>query len=167
MQQDQDVSGTASSNAITLCRKSWVAYFATFIRALLITALFAAVLYWKSSLWKPVTLIWAVAMILILYRWLLIRSFHLYYDDIGVWLYSGALPWRRGVIGVKWRDLDEATFVNGFSSWLSGSYTVIVRHRFTKDSEILVTQMANGKQAATTINQQLQERIRKGISLET
>lgn len=165
MQQDQDVSGRVSSNAITLCRKSWAAYFGTFIRALLITALFAAVLYFKSTIWKPVTVIWAVVMLLIIYRWLLIYSFYLYYDDIGVWQYSGILPWRRGVLGVKWRDMDEAVFVNSFSSWLSGSYTVVVRHRFTKDSEILATQMANGKQVAATINQQLQERIRKGIPL--
>jgi hypothetical protein len=69
------------------------------------------------------------------------------------------------VVGVKWRDMDEATFHNSFLSWAAGSYTVVVRHRFTKDSEIVVTQMANGKQAAITINQQLQERIRKGIPL--
>lgn len=165
MQQDQDISSSASSAAITLCRKSWAAYFATLLRALVVTSAFVAVLVWKSEIWKPVTIIWAAAMLLIIFRWLSIRSFHLYYDDIGVWLYSGLLPWRRGVIGVKWRDLDEATFVNGFSSWISGSYTVIVRHRFTKDSEIVVTSMANGKQAVATINQQLQERIRKGIPL--
>jgi len=165
MQQDQDVSTQTSSTAITLCRKSWVAYTATFIRGLLVTSLLAAVLYWKSDIWKVVTIIWAVAMILIVFRWFSIRSFHLYYDDIGVWLYSGILPWRRGVVGVKWRDMDEATFHNSFASWAAGSYTVVVRHRFTKDSEIVVTQMAKGKQAAITINQQLQERIRKGIPL--
>jgi len=165
MQQDQDVSATASNSAITLCRKSWSAYFATALRAVLLTIMFVAVIYWKSTIWKPVTLIWVVAMLLVMYRWLLIRSFHLYFDDIGVWLFSGILPWRRGVLGVKWRDMDEATFVNGFSSWISGSYTVIVRHRFTKDSEIVVTQMSKGKQAVTTINQQLQERIRRGIPL--
>src|SRR5438105_1919716 len=82
MQQDQDVSTKPSSNAITLCRKSWAAFTATFIRALLVTALMAAVLYWKDTIWKPVAVIWAVAMLLIAYRWLLIRSFHLYYDDI-------------------------------------------------------------------------------------
>jgi len=165
MQQDQDVSTRPGSDAVDLCRKSWAAYAATFVRALLVTSLLVAVLYWKKDIWKPVVIIWAVAMLLIIYRWLLIRSFRLYYDDIGVWLYSGLLPWRRGVVGVKWRDMDEATFENSFLSWAAGSYTIIVRHRFTKDSEIVVTQMANGKQAAVTINQQLQDRIRKGIPL--
>ena len=165
MQQDQDVSGIANRNAITLCRKSWVAYATTLLRGIIITALFVVALYWKNAYWKPVTIIWAAAMLLIIYRWLLISSFHLYYDDIGVWLYSGILPWKRGVSGVKWRDMDEAVFTNSFSSWLSGCYTVQIRHRFTKDSEILATQMASGKQAAVTINQQLQERIRAGIPL--
>ena len=165
MQQNQDVSIRPSNNAVDLCRKSWVAYTATFVRAALVTALLIAVLYWKQDIWKPVVIIWAVAIVLIAFRWFSIRSVRLYYDDIGVWLYSGLLPWRRGVVGVKWRDMDEATFQNSFLSWAAGSYTVIVRHRFTKDSEIVVTQMANGKQAAIIINQQLQDRIRKGIPL--
>ncbi|HVY22716.1 MAG TPA: hypothetical protein VG962_05115 [Steroidobacteraceae bacterium] len=165
MQQDQDVSGTINRNAITLCHKSWVAYAGTLLRGIIITALVIAALYWKNTYWKPIAIIWLLAMTLIIYRWLWLRSFHLYYDDVGVWLYSGVLPWKRGVSGVKWRDLDEAVFFNGFMNWLARSYTVQIRHRFTKDSEILVTQMGNGKQAAITINQQLQERIRAGIPL--
>ncbi len=165
MQQNQDISTAINSNAITLCKKSWSAYFGTFIRGLIITALFIGALYWKNTLWIPITVIWLVAMMLIIYRWWLISSFRLYYDDIGVWLYSGILPWRRGVQGVKWRDLDEAVFTNSFNSWLTQSYTIVIRHRFTKESEILVTQMANGKQAVAIINQQLQEHIRKGIPL--
>jgi energy-coupling factor transporter transmembrane protein EcfT len=165
MQQNQDVSTTVNSNAVTLCRKSIAAYLGIIVRVVIITALFIAALYWKSALWKPVTLIWVVAASLIIYRWMLIRSFHLYYDDIGVWLYSGILPWKRGVVGVKWRDLDEAVFTNNFASWLTQSYAIVIRHRFTKESEIVVTQMADGKQAVITINQQLQERIRKGIPL--
>jgi len=165
MQQNQDVSTAVNSNAITLCRKSMAAYLGVIIRVVTITALLIGALYWKSTFWKPVVIIWALAMLLIVYRWLLIHSSRLYYDDIGVWLYSGILPWKRGVAGVKWRDLDEAVFTNSFASWLTQSYTIVIRHRFTKESEILVTQMANGKQAVMTINQQLQERIRKGISL--
>jgi len=165
MQQNQDVSTAVNSNAITLCRKSMAAYLGVIIRVVTITALLIGALYWKSTIWKPVVIIWALAMLLIVYRWLLIHSSRLYYDDIGVWLYSGILPWKRGVAGVKWRDLDEAVFTNSFASWLTQSYTIVIRHRFTKESEILVTQMANGKQAVMTINQQLQERIRKGISL--
>jgi len=165
MQQGQDISSAIGNDAITLCRKSWACHLAIILRAVIITSLSIAALYWKSALWKPVAIIWVIAMTLIAYRWLLIRSFLLYYDDIGVWLYSGVLPWKRGVAGVKWRDLDEAVFTNSFASWLTQSYTVVIRHRFTKENEILVTQMANGKRAVMTINQQLQERIRKGISL--
>ena len=56
-----------------------------------------------------------------------------------VWAYSGVLPWKKGVAGVKWRDMDEATFEQGFWSWITGSYTVRIGHRFTKASEIVLT----------------------------
>ena len=56
-----------------------------------------------------------------------------------MWTYSGILPWKKGVSGVKWRDMDEATFVPGFWSWITGSYTVCIGHRFTKANEIVLT----------------------------
>ena len=67
--------------------------------------------------------------------------------------HSGLLPWNKGVRGVKWRDLDEATFTQGFSSWVLRSYSIRVGHRFTKDSEISLSSMYNGKEAVRIINQ--------------
>lgn len=42
-----------------------------------------------------------------------LRAVHLYCGDVGVWVYSGVLPWNKGVAGVKWRNLDEAVYFQG------------------------------------------------------
>ncbi len=84
-------------------------------------------------------------------------------DDLGVWVHAGVLPWKKGVSGVKWRDMDEATFVNGFTSWATRSYTVRIGHRFTKDSEIVLTNIARGKDAVAIVNARHQALIRSGV----
>jgi hypothetical protein len=56
--------------------------------------------------------------------------------------------------------MDEATFVQGFWSWIARSYTVRIGHRFTKDSEIVLTNIAGGKEAVATLNAHHQDLIR-------
>lgn len=160
MDQDQDTLSRISSNAITLCGKSWTAYIGLCMRLIILLALSFTLIYFQPDYWKITAAILLVCLTFIGYQWLLIHSYRLYYDDIGVWIYSGILPWKRGAAGVKWRDLDEAIFVNGFWSWMSRSYTIQLKHRFTKASEIAESNMANGKQVVITINQQHQQRIR-------
>ena len=159
MDQDQDTQTSASSTAVTLCRKSWTAYLGMVVRTLLIAGLCIAAIYWRPDYWKIAAILLVISLTLISYQWLLLHSYRLYFDAGGVWIYSGVLPWKRGVSGVKWRDLDEAIFVNSFWSWMSGSYTVQLKHRFTKAVEISETHMASGKQAVVTINQELLKRI--------
>lgn len=155
---EEDNASNIRASAILLCGKSWVAYISTFTLALL---LFVGLLP-LAFLWNE----WAAAAVLALsalivgYRGLLIRSYRLYYDDVGVWLYSGILPWRKGVVGVKWRDMDEATFVTGFWSWIFKSYSIRIGHRFTKSSEIFLSNMARGKDAVIALNARQQEVIR-------
>ena len=92
--------------------------------------------------------------ILIVYKILNLRSYTLYCDDEGVWLYSGILPWTKGVYGVSWRDLDSANYKIGFLSWLTNSYDVIISHRFTKENEVYVKDIWNGNKLVPLINQQ-------------
>jgi len=91
-----------------------------------------------------------------------LRSHRLYCDEDGIWYYSGLLPWRKGVAGVKWRDVDEAVFHTGFFSWLFRSYTVRIGHRFTKGAEVIMTDLGHGKEIVQRINGTLQEMIRAG-----
>jgi len=57
------------------------------------------------------------------------------------------------VYGVKWQDLEEATFFTGFFSWLLKSYTVRVGHRFTKSNEIIVPNVRKGHETVVFINE--------------
>jgi hypothetical protein len=156
---EEDNASTHGANATLLCGKSWTAYIGTFVLALVFIALLRLAFEFNQLAAAGVM---ALAVPVVGYRVLLIRSYQLYYDDVGVWLSSGILPWSKGVSGVKWRDMDEATFVPNFFSWLFKSYTIRIGHRFTKSSEIILTGMARGKDAVTTLNARHQELIRRG-----
>ncbi|WP_426174533.1 hypothetical protein [Massilia sp. TWR1-2-2] len=155
---EEDNSAKASANAHVVGVKSWIAYFGTLVlAAILFFGLLPLAFMWNEI---AAGVVFVVSASLIGYRLLLLRSVQLYYDDVGVWTYSGILPWKKGLTGVKWRDMDEATFVPGFWSWLTGSYTVRIGHRFTKANEIVLTNIARGKAAVNTLNAYQQDLIR-------
>jgi hypothetical protein len=154
---EEDNASTVSRQAHVIGVKSWLAYAGVAVQAVLALGVSLAIAF-GSQVASAVVL--AVATLAIGYQILLLRSVRLYYDDVGVWVYSGVLPWKKGVAGVKWRDMDEATFINGFWSWATRSYTVRIGHRFTKESEIVQSNIANGKDAVATLNARLQDMIR-------
>lgn len=86
-------------------------------------------------------------------------SIELYADYEGIWIKRGLFPWNRGVYGVKWRDVDEATYATGFVPWLSGCYAVRISHRFTKASEIQLRHVYHGDQAVQLLNRLHQDVI--------
>ncbi|KUZ76932.1 hypothetical protein WI37_16015 [Burkholderia ubonensis] len=139
--------------------KSWVAYIGRLVVAVVALPIGAV------SLWERAPLFVALAAIAIfagiMYTVALERSYVLFMDDHGVWLRRGILPWSRGVTGVKWRDLDSATYFTGFVSWLTNSYTIRLEHRFTKANEILISNMAAGNKAVEAINGTHAEMIRR------
>ncbi|MFC0135812.1 hypothetical protein CR105_00645 [Massilia eurypsychrophila] len=158
---EEDNSANASANAHVVGVKSWIAYFGTLVlAAILFFGLLPLAFMWNEI---AAGVVFVVSAIMIGYRLLLLRSVQLYYDDVGVWTYSGILPWKKGLSGVKWRDMDEATFVPGFWSWLTGSYTVRIGHRFTKANEIVLTNIARGKAAVNTLNAYQQDLIRTNV----
>ena len=141
--------------------KSWLAYAGV---AALAVILFGVLLP-LAFLWHEMAALAVLILsaLLVGYQFLLVRSVQLYMDDLGVWVHAGVLPWKKGVSGVKWRDMDEATFVNGFTSWATRSYTVRIGHRFTKDSEIVLTNIARGKDAVASVSARHQALIRSGL----
>lgn len=94
----------------------------------------------------------ALVVVLAVYDFISLRAMRLFTDSDGVWLMSGVMPWNRGVIGVKWRDVSEATCNTGFFSWATRSYTVRVGHRFTNGAELVVPGVKRGDQATGHIN---------------
>ncbi|MES2758827.1 MAG: hypothetical protein V4693_15745 [Pseudomonadota bacterium] len=158
---EEDNAASTSANAHVVGVKSWIAYFGTLVlAAILFFGLLPLAFMWNEI---AAGVVFVASAILIGYRLLLLRSVQLYYDDVGVWTYSGILPWKKGLTGVKWRDMDEATFVPGFWSWLTGSYTVRIGHRFSKANEIALTNIARGKVAVNTLNAYQQDLIRTNV----
>jgi hypothetical protein len=156
---EQDNASTAAAGAHVVGVKSPLAYLGTLVlAALLFFGLLPLAFMWNQIAAGAVLV---GSALLVGYRLLLLRSVRLYYDEVGVWTYSGVLPWAKGLAGVKWRDMDEATFSPGFWSWLTGSYTVRIGHRFTRSSEIVLTNIARGK-AAVNPERAPQELIRAG-----
>jgi len=147
---DQENAITTAGNASTLARKSWTAYVRITIVGFLLLAVLVP-LAWRASTGAGLVAL-ALVLVYIAYTVLTIRSHHLYFDDVGVWLHRGILPWNTGVVGVKWRDVDEAVFFQNFWSWMFKSYTVRIGHRFTKSSEIILTHMARGHDAVVNVN---------------
>ncbi|GAB2857858.1 hypothetical protein GCM10027277_27880 [Pseudoduganella ginsengisoli] len=158
---EQDNASRPAGHGTLLAVKSWTAYINTLLLAILLFGVALPLAFRYSELAAGIVML--VSVLLVGYRILLIRSVQLYYDDVGVWLSSGILPWAKGVQGVKWRDMDEATFVQSFWSWLFRSYSIRIGHRFTKSSEILLTRMGNGKAAVEKLNAHHQELIRNNV----
>jgi len=158
---EEDNASSSGPNAHVVGVKSSIAYAGMALMA----ALLFGVLLPLAFLWNEVAaaVVMAVSAIVVGYRFLLLRSVQLYYDDVGVWVFSGVLPWKKGLAGVKWRDMDEATFEQGFWSWITRSYTIRIGHRFTKTSEIRLTNIARGKDAVAKLNAHHQAMIREGL----
>jgi hypothetical protein len=135
--------------------KSWLSYAATaVIAALLFFVALPFAFRWGDEVAGAVL---ALSALLVGFRLASTRSVVLYYDHAGVWVYSGVLPWRRGVVGLKWRDVDEAGYEKSFWSWVTRSWTVKVSHRHTRANEILLTNIAGGKAAVAAINARHQQ----------
>jgi len=151
------IATTSGQRAIFLCGKSWTAYVGTFVLAVLLFFV-ALPLAFKYNTRAALVVLIGSALI-VGYRFLSIRSVQLYYDEAGVWLASGILPWKKKLNGVKWRDMDEASYESNFWSWLFRSYTVRISQRYTQDTEIFASGMARGKDAVASVNARLQEMI--------
>lgn len=154
------VHGVSPSPAQVIGVKSWLAY----AGVLALAVILFGVLLPLSFLWHEMAALALLILsaLLVAYEFLLVRSVQIYIDDLGVWVHSGVLPWKQGVLGVKWRDMDEASFVNGFRSWATRSYTVRIGHRFTQESGIVLTNIARGKEAVAIVNARHQALIRTG-----
>jgi hypothetical protein len=119
-----------SGEAEILSRKSWLAYVGP-IGATGLGLVVAIPILVQIFSWTVAGMAGALILAYSIYHLLLLRSVKLYVDDVGVWVYSGVLPWSRGVAGVKWRDLDEAVFFQGLVAWVSRAYQPFARHQRT------------------------------------
>jgi hypothetical protein len=158
---DDTNAGHLSGQAQIIGRKSWLAYGGVALLAvILLGGLLPAAFLWNET---AALCVLVASGAILFYRIALLRSVLLYIDDAGVWVHAGVLPWKKGVSGVKWRDVDEATYAQGFWSWLTRSYMVRIGHRFTKSNEIVLSHIGGGKHAVGLINARHQAIVRAGL----
>ncbi|MGH8601579.1 MAG: hypothetical protein ACREXR_01985 [Gammaproteobacteria bacterium] len=143
------------ANRHMVFKKSWTSNVMPILIALSLMA--AAIKIYSLNIYTSIALVFS-AIALCIYSVLINRSTTIYTDDNGVWLYSGIFPWSKGITGVKWRDLDEALFYQGFFGWIFKSYTIRIGHRFTKKSEITISHVNHGHIASQRINEILQSK---------
>jgi hypothetical protein len=151
---------------VLLSKKAWTAYVSLTIYALifLIVGILMIVLGTDGTPLRTIGIIEIVVVLLIAgYKWLKLRTITLYYNSMGVWEFSGLFPWNRGVRGVKWRDLEQATFDTGFFAWALRSNTIRLGHRFTRTNEVVVSHMSHAREAVVTVNDALAELARKNM----
>jgi hypothetical protein len=159
--QSDDPAGHRAAQAQVIGRKSWLAYAGVAVlAAILLGGALPLAFMWNET---AAIVVLVASGALLFYRIALLRSVLLYIDDAGVWVHAGVLPWKKGVTGVKWRDVDEATYAQGFWSWITRSYMVRIGHRFTKSNEIVLSHIGGGKQAVAVINARHQALVRAGL----
>jgi hypothetical protein len=83
-------------------------------------------------------------------------------DRQGVWLCQGVWAWNRGVAGARWEEIGDAGYRQGFVSWASKSYTILVNHRYSNRIVLQVVNLARGNEAVEDINQMLRVSKQQG-----
>lgn len=116
----------------------------------------------QSPSWRHIAVGLVVLMAIVTaYRFAMIWSVVFFYDDDGVWMFQGVLPWNKGVYGVKWRDVESAAFAQGLFAWMTRSYPVTIVERYTQRGEMRLPHLWRGDQAVAEINQHLMAMIRE------
>ena len=154
---EQDFIQAQSSGSRRLSRKAWTAYASLIVCwvMLMIGVAFAA---WFVGYYSLIPFLAGTAFLVYHLAWL--QSVELFCDDNGVWVYRGILPWQRGVVGIKWRDIEVAAFTQNFTSWSTHSYSLHVLDRYTRKPELVLTNMFEGDKAVMYINTRLNAMIR-------
>ncbi len=154
-------------------KKSWVAYVASAVFWLFCFAIFSAigfaVVYFmdvadrKAVMIKVMVVLGVIIFLRFILSILSIKSYRLFCTDEGVVLTYGIFPWTKTVNSIRWRDLDAATYYLSAISWISKSYSVTLRHRYTQEIAVAMVDVANGDKAVTMINELHTEILRQNI----
>lgn len=137
-------------NQQELSKKSIVAY---------ILPMLLWFVFFSISLGTPLFLM--VVILIGVYTVAYIRSYTLFVDDEGVWVFRGVFPWQQGIYGVKWGDFNEGVFSQNFASWALRSFTIEVKNRYKEEPEIVLKHMHNGDYAITKMNSVFMHKYRR------
>lgn len=149
---DQTLGLNSGVSYQTLSRCSWTAFVWPTLVVGFVLLVFGSI-FWNLGAFKLFGLLTFTTMAFYILRIVSLLSRELFVDESGVWLQRGFFPWSKGIVGLKWRDLDEALFSQGVVGWIAKSHTVFVQHRFTQSNQLILPNMHRGDQAAMRINE--------------
>jgi hypothetical protein len=132
---------------------SWVAYIRPVLTFIVVSLVFVAFLSRRDNELDTVMyLLVAFSASLMVIRLIYLKTMRLVINDQGVYLFRGIFPWTKGMTGTLWRDVADAVYYTGFFSWAFNSYRVVINHRFTKTSELVILSVRDGNKAVMEIN---------------
>ncbi|HEQ1857044.1 TPA: hypothetical protein VEO38_000546 [Providencia alcalifaciens] len=133
---------------------SWVAYIRPIVTVLIVLLIGIGLSQSKTSVLSTIgNIVLILGLINFICNILYIKTFYMWIDDKGVWVFRGIFPWTKGRFGTMWRDISDAVYFTGLVSWSTKSYRIRVGHRFTKTSELFIPHLKYGNLAATKINE--------------
>lgn len=140
---------------------SWIAYIRPIIVLLIILLIGFGLSQSKTTALSIAGYIIIIAGIInFICNIMFLKTFYMWIDDNGVWLFRGIFPWTKGKSGTTWRDISDAVYFTGLISWSTKSYRIRVGHRFTKTSELIIPHLKNGNLAVTEINETIQSKFK-------
>lgn len=133
-------------------RLSWVAYIKPVLFACLLV--FIGMIFKRDSNLFFICMC-AAAVLYFFYTAAYLRKVSLFFDRSGVWIYTGVFPWNSGISGMRWRDIEDASYTPGLLNWIFRSYSISVNHRFAGKQGLSVFSVHHGDKAAMMINEQI------------
>ena len=132
------------------------------IFAYIITNFIPLVIAVIAALFGGIGWIFAVIFLaIIVLNCLRLNAIKVWMDEVGINVYSGLLPWTRGINSIAWQDCGGAAYFRGFVSYMLKSYKISINHRFTNESNIVLYGIHEGDKLVTLINQYLAEYHKK------
>ncbi len=129
---------------------SWVCYLQQVIIYLIVLLVILSLKSWLGVFSSILALIWTIWVFVQILENLKTKFI---IDDEGVWISSGLFPWNKGIYGLGWRDISDAVYKTGFFSWVLKSYTITIRHRYTKSNHLVFEKVAKGDLMVGRINE--------------
>ena len=151
---DSDTNNTTGAATI-IGRLSWTRY-------LRIAAIYIFIAY-VFTLMLPTTMIDIIYILISLVfigHCFSIRSFLVLASDDGVWIQYGIVPWRKGSYFIRWDNLESAYYYTGFINWVTNSYKIILKHKYTNSSNIVAGSIWRGRRICEIINSEISKRRR-------
>jgi len=137
------------ASKVAVYRQSWVAYVYPVCWRLI---LILTGVWLTNYSWMVGAIVVAVFTVGMGLKIIYIAKTRLRIDGDGVWIHSGIFPWNRGIRGIKWRDVEDASFSTGFIGWLLKSRLVFIGHRSNKIGTLFLNHVKHGDQAVMHIN---------------